>query len=243
MNGKLNLPYDKPVRLMFKSGNPKTDKNQSVEGLENIVVLHLNLAPSDLSGYNVCPMASMGCKKACLHTAGNPVFQAQKDKGRINRARYYMQDRANFMKQLVRELENFVKWCKKNNKIGVVRLNTTSDISWEIYNLFERFPTLQFYDYTKIQKRAMKFARGEYPPNYHLTYSLNEDNYNKAIEVLKNGGNVAVVFRKDLPQTFNGYKVINGDEHDLRYLDEKNVVVGLKAKGKAKKDTSGFVMN
>ena len=216
MNGKLNLPYDKPVRLMFKSGNPKTDKNQSVEGLENIVVLHLNLAPSDLSGYNVCPMASMGCKKACLHTAGNPVFQAQKDKGRINRARYYMQDRANFMKQLVRELENFVKWCKKNNKIGVVRLNTTSDISWEIYNLFERFPTLQFYDYTKIQKRAMKFARGEYPPNYHLTYSLNEDNYNKAIEVLKNGGNVAVVFRKDLQQTFNGYKVINCDEHDLR---------------------------
>ena len=89
----------------------------------------------------------------------------------------------------------------------------------------------------------MKFARGEYPPNYHLTYSLNEDNYNKAIEVLKNGGNVAVVFRKDLPQNFNGYKVINGDEHDLRYLDEKNVVVGLKAKGKAKKDTSGFVMN
>ena len=240
MSGKLNLPYKKPIRLMFKTGNPKTDKNQSVSGLENIVILHLNLAPSDLSGYNVCPMASLGCKKACLHTAGNPVFQAQKDKGRINRARFYMQDRPNFMKQLVRELENFVKWCKKNNKIGVVRLNTTSDISWEI---FEIFPTLQFYDYTKIQKRAMKFARGEYPPNYHLTYSLNEDNYNKAIKVLKNGGNVAVVFRKDLPKTFNGYKVINGDEHDLRYLDKKNVVVGLKAKGKAKTDMSGFVLD
>ena len=237
MSGKLNLPYKKPIRLMFKTGNPKTDKNQSVSGLENIVILHLNLAPSDLSGYNVCPMASLGCKKACLHTAGNPVFQAQKDKGRINRARFYMQDRPNFMKQLVRELENFVKWCKKNNKIGVVRLNTTSDISWEIFEIF------QFYDYTKIQKRAMKFARGEYPPNYHLTYSLNEDNYNKAIKVLKNGGNVAVVFRKDLPKTFNGYKVINGDEHDLRYLDKKNVVVGLKAKGKAKTDMSGFVLD
>ena len=154
-----------------------------------------------------------------------------------------MQDRPNFIKQLVRELENFVKWCKKNNKIGAVRLNTTSDISWEIFEIFEKFPTLQFYDYTKIQKRAMKFARGEYPPNYHLTYSLNEDNYNRAIEVLKAGGNIAVVFRKDLPKTFSGYKVISGDEHDLRYLDEKNVVVGLKAKGKAKKDTSGFVMN
>ena len=242
MSGKLNLPYKKPIRLMFKSGNPKTIKNQSVSGLEDIVIQFLNLAPSDLSGYNMCPMASIGCKKACLHTAGNPVFQAQKDMGRINRARFYMQDRPNFMKQLVRELENFVKWCKKNNKIGAVRLNTTSDISWEIFEIFEKFPTLQFYDYTKIQKRAMKFARGEYPPNYHLTYSLNEDNYNKAIKVLKNGGNVAVVFRKDLPKTFNGYKVINGDEHDLRYLDKKNVVVGLKAKGKAKKDTSGFVM-
>ena len=241
--GKLNLPYKEPTRLMFKSGNPKTDKNQSVEGLENIVVLHLNLAPADLSGYNVCPMASQGCKSACLHTAGNPVFQAQKDKGRINRARFYMQDRDKFMTQLTRELVNFVKWCDKNKKIGVVRLNTTSDISWENYNLFEKFPMLQFYDYTKIQKRALKFARGEYPPNYHLTYSLNEDNYDRAVEVLNEGGNIAVVFRKDLPNTFMGKKVVNGDLHDLRYLDPKNVVVGLKAKGKAKTDYSGFVMN
>ena len=241
--GKLNLPYKEPTRLMFKSGNPKTDKNQSVEGLENIVVLHLNLAPADLSGYNVCPMASQGCKSACLHTAGNPVFQAQKDKGRINRARFYMQDRDKFMTQLTRELVNFVKWCDKNKKIGVVRLNTTSDISWENYNLFEKFPMLQFYDYTKIQKRALKFARGEYPPNYHLTYSLNEDNYDKAMQVLNEGGNIAVVFRKDLPETFAGRKVVNGDLHDLRLLDPKNVVVGLKAKGKAKTDYSGFVMN
>ena len=241
--GKLNLPYKEPTRLMFKSGNPKTDKNQSVEGLENIVVLHLNLAPADLSGYNVCPMASQGCKSACLHTAGNPVFQAQKDKGRINRARFYMQDRDKFMTQLTRELVNFVKWCDKNKKIGVVRLNTTSDISWEHYNLFDKFPMLQFYDYTKIQKRALKFARGEYPPNYHLTYSLNEDNYDRAVEVLNEGGNIAVVFRKDLPDTFMGKKVVNGDLHDLRYLDPKNVVVGLKAKGKAKTDYSGFVMN
>jgi hypothetical protein len=241
--GKLNLPYKEPTRLMFKSGNPKTDKNQSVEGLENIVVLHLNLAPADLSGYNVCPMASQGCKSACLHTAGNPVFQAQKDKGRINRARFYMQDRDKFITQLTRELVNFVKWCDKNKKIGVVRLNTTSDISWENYNLFEKFPMLQFYDYTKIQKRALKFARGEYPPNYHLTYSLNEDNYDRAVEVLNEGGNIAVVFRKDLPDTFMGKKVVNGDLHDLRYLDPKNVVVGLKAKGKAKTDYSGFVMN
>ena len=241
--GKLNLPYDKPSRLTFKEGNPKTDKNIKVEGLENYRILRLNLAPYNLSGYQVCPMASQGCASACLHTAGNPVFQAQKDKGRINRARFYMQDRDKFMTQLTRELVNFVKWCDKNKKIGVVRLNTTSDISWENYNLFEKFPMLQFYDYTKIQKRALKFARGEYPPNYHLTYSLNEDNYDKAVEVLNEGGNIAVVFRKDLPDTFMGKKVVNGDLHDLRYLDPKNVVVGLKAKGKAKTDYSGFVMD
>jgi hypothetical protein len=243
MIGKDYLPFQIPTRLMFKSGNPKTDKNQSVEGLENIVVLHLNLAPEKLSGFQMCPMASKGCASACLHTAGNPVFQAQKDKGRINRARFYMQDRPNFLIKLFKELENFVKWCNKNKKIGVVRLNTTSDVPWEIHNIFEKFPMLQFYDYTKIQKRALKFARGEYPPNYHLTYSLNEDNYDKAMQVLNEGGNIAVVFRKDLPDTFAGRKVVNGDLHDLRYLDPKNVVVGLKAKGKAKTDYSGFVMD
>ena len=82
-----------------------------------------------------------------------------------------------------------------------------------------------------------------YPPNYHLTYSLNEDNYTQAMEVLRQGGNIAVVFRKDLPPNFNGYKVVNGDLHDLRFLDEKNVVIGLKAKGRAKTDESGFVLD
>ena len=241
--GKLNLPYDKPSRLTFKEGNPKTDKNMKVEGLENYRILRLNLAPYNLSGYQVCPMASQGCASACLHTAGNPVFQKQKDKGRINRTRYYMQDRTGFLKQLFKELVNFEKWCTKNSYIPVCRLNTTSDISWEIFEIFEKFPNINFYDYTKIQKRALKFARGEYPPNYHLTYSLNEDNYDKAMQVLNEGGNIAVVFRKDLPETFAGRKVVNGDLHDLRLLDPKNVVVGLKAKGKAKTDYSGFVMN
>ena len=177
--GKLNLPYDKPSRLTFKEGNPKTDKNIKVEGLENYRILRLNLAPYNLSGYQVCPMASQGCASACLHTAGNPVFQKQKDKGRINRTRYYMQDRTGFLKQLFKELVNFEKWCTKNGYIPVCRLNTTSDISWEIFEIFSQFPKINFYDYTKIQKRALKFAGGEYPPNYHLTYSLNEDNYTK----------------------------------------------------------------
>ena len=105
------------------------------------------------------------------------------------------------------------------------------------------FPNIQFYDYTKIYKRAVKFVKGEYPKNYHLTYSLNEDNKDLAFNILKMGGNISAVFRKDLPDTYKGYKVVNGDEHDLRFLDLQNSIVGLKAKGKAKTDYSGFVLD
>ena len=238
-----NLEYQKPNRLTFKEGNPKTDKNKKVEGLEKYRILRLNLAPADLSGFYVCRMASAGCKAACFLRAWIPVFQKQKDKGRINRTRYYMQSRVEFLNQLTKEIKNFEIWCSKNNFIPVVRLNTTSDIPWEIHNIFELFPNIQFYDYTKIYKRAVKFVKGEYPKNYHLTYSLNEDNKDLAFNILKMGGNISAVFRKDLPDTYKGYKVVNGDEHDLRFLDLQNSIVGLKAKGKAKTDYSGFVLD
>jgi hypothetical protein len=122
-------------------------------------------------------------------------------------------------------------------------LNTTSDISWEIHGIFELFPAIQFYDYTKIKKRVIKYLTNQYPKNYHLTFSLNETNYNDSMEILKMGGNVAVVFRKDLPTTYKGYQVVNGDVSDLRFLDPNNSIVGLKAKGKAKTDMSGFVLD
>ena len=111
------------------------------------------------------------------------------------------------------------------------------------------FPNITFYDYTKIPKRILKYINGEYPKNYHLTFSLNESNKEDAFNILKSGGNVAIVFRKNIPNTYKGYKVINGDEHDLRFLDDKNVVVGLKEKltlnkqGKLDRDNSGFVVD
>ena len=101
----------------------------------------------------------------------------------------------------------------------------------------------QFYDYTKIYKRAVKFVKGEYPKNYHLTYSLNEDNYKEAFDILLKGGNITAVFRNELPETYKGYKVINADETDLRFTDDNNIIAGLKAKGQAKKDYSGFVLD
>jgi len=240
---KLNLEYKKPVKLTFKTGNPKTDKNLKIESLKKYWILRLNLAPYKVSGYNVCASASVGCAFSCLHTAGNPIFQKQKDLGRINRTRYYMQSRVEFLKQLIKEIRNHEIYCNKNNFKPVVRLNTTSDISWEIHNIFELFPNIQFYDYTKIKKRILKYLNNEYPKNYYLTFSMHETNYNDCMEVLNKGGNVAMVFRKDLPETYKGYQVVSGDISDLRFLDPRNTIVGLKAKGKAKKDTTGFVVN
>lgn len=240
---KKYLPFEKPSRLTFKEGNPKTDKNQKVKGLKKYRILRLNLAPFNLSGFQVCSMASDGCSEACLHTAGNPVFQQQKDRGRINRTRWYFQDRQEFLSKLIREIGNFEIWCAKNKYIPVVRLNTTSDISWENHGIFEMFPKIKFYDYTKIYKRALKYVNGQYPSNYYLSFSLNEVNEKQAFDILNKGGNISAVFRKDIPKKFKGFKVINGDAHDLRFLDIKNTIAGLIAKGKAKYDYSGFVLN
>ena len=122
---------------------------------------------------------------------------------------------------------------KKNNgeAIVTIRLNGNSDISWEQFkvfegkNIFEVFPNVQFYDYTKNWTRFDKVL----PSNYYLTFSRSETNHDKAMELLKRGINVAIVFDK-LPETFEGFKVINADETDLRFLDEKGVICGLKYK-------------
>jgi hypothetical protein len=235
--------YDEPKRLTFTEGNPKTDKNLKLEEFKKYWILRLNLAPAKLSGFEVCSQRSKGCTKACLHTAGNAVFMKGKSKGRINRTRFYFQNRIKFLTQLFKEIKNHEINCKKKDLLPVCRLNTTSDISWEVHKIFEQFPNVQFYDYTKIKKRALKFVNGEYPNNYHLTFSLNEDNYKDSMDILSKGGNVAMVFRRQLPETYKGYQVVNGDEHDLRFLDLRNSIVGLKAKGKAKTDYSGFVLD
>jgi len=111
----------------------------------------------------------------------------------------------------------------------------------EYPNIMEAFSTVQFYDYTKHRNRR------DLPSNYHLTFSRSEANNDAALEWLAAGGNVAVVFDtkkgQALPETWNGYRVIDGDLTDLRFLDDKNVVVGLRAKGPARKDTSGFVVH
>lgn len=236
---------------LLTRGNPKTQKGNK----KGYVTFILHLAPARLSGYNTCPMATEGCAASCLNTAGRGGIIKKGEttnaiqRARIRKTRRYFEDRAGFMEQLVREVENGVRWAKQKGHVAVFRLNGTSDIRWETVpverrgqvfgNVMLAFPAVQFYDYTKIPNR-----RG-IPANYHLTFSLAESNDQQAAQAFQNGLSVAVVFRKELPIFWDlgpwSVPVINGDETDLRFLDRPSVIVGLKAKGKARRDTSGFV--
>ena len=246
---KTKPTYKDLTKLMFTNGNPKTDKNLKIESLKKYWIKRLNLAPAKISGYETCGSRSIGCTDACLNEAGNPVFMPQKTLGRVNRTQLYFKDRAKFLYMITKEIRNHEINCKKHGLKPVIRLNTTSDIMWENHKIFDLFPNVQFYDYTKHFKRMIKYLKGSMPGNYHLTFSRNEENDTQSTQVLKAGGNVAVVFRNKLPETYKGYKVISGDDHDLRFLDNKNVVVGLKEKltlnkhGKLDRDNSGFVVD
>lgn len=222
--------------LSNPTSNPKIAKNLKV----GVLTAPLHLAPFNLSGYQVCPMASTGCVSACLNTAGRGQMNAVQA-ARIRKTKLYFEDREAFMAQLVKDIKSVERKAKKESLSCGVRLNATSDIPWErvpvgvFKNLMEMFPNVQFYDYTKRHNRK------NLPSNYHLTYSLAEDNDSQAKKAIKNGMNVAVVFKgKLLPKTFWNLPVINGDEHDFRPIDPKGVIVGLLAKGKAKHDTTGF---
>jgi hypothetical protein len=199
----------------------------------------LSLAPANLSGKQLCPHRSAGCEAACLNTSGMGVFSNVQE-ARINKAKFLIEKRADFLAQLNKELQLLHKKALKGEKIAV-RLNVLSDLPWHNMIDMSAFPALNFYDYTPNLARMIQFLNGELPANYHLTFSRKENNQAKVELVAAMGGNVAVVFDK-LPKTYLGKEVIDGDATDLRILDPKGVIVGLKAKGKGKKDTSGFVV-
>ena len=196
-------------------------------------------APANLSGINICPKSSQGCRDACLFSAGRGRFYSI-TRARIVKTLAYHFDTPRYIDTIKKSIKTLLVKAKNKGLTPVVRLNGTSDILWEINtDIIQSFPNVQFYDYTKIAKRFMFTI----PINYHLTFSLSESNTSEtdAKLVLSKGGNVAAVFRKELPVTLWGYPVTNGDETDLRFLDNKGSIVGLKAKGKAKNDKSGFV--
>lgn len=203
----------------------------------------LHLAPARESGYQTCPKATAGCAAACLNTAGRGAF-TNVQRARIEKTKLFFEQRAQFLAQLVDEIGKAERKAEKLGKTLTVRLNGTSDLRWEMYKafngktIFEVFPNVVFYDYTKIANRDVSNI-----PNYSLTFSLAESNATDVSKAIGNGMNVAVVFRDTLPETWQGMPVIDGDVDDLRFLDPKFVIVGLRAKGKAKKDTTGFVQD
>lgn len=248
------LPYSVPSSLLSVNADSKTVKGMAMGFLTGI----LYLAPGQLAGVgNVCPHASKGCLSSCLFTAGRAGIFKAINESRINRTRFFYYERAAFVAQLKGEIAAVVRKASREGLRPVVRLNGTSDLPWEKLcpELFAEFPDVKFYDYTKNVRRASSYAAGEFPKNYSLTFSLSESNRDEAEKAIKAGVNVAVVY--DGPTVRNKPLALNNgmnprpwfsaDESDLRFLDP----VGkdgrgrfgiLKAKGKAKKDETGFVV-
>jgi len=241
------MSFVKRPNLLSVGNDAKT-----VKGLKKgILTGVLYLAPNNISGYEVCANATEGCKFACLYTSGHGRF-TKVQSARINRTKWFFEDRDSFMEVLVKNIDSLIRKAERENLIPAVRLNGTSDIAWEkirvtrngvsYRSLMDAYPDIQWYDYTKIlgRKRALKL------PNYHLTYSLAEDNDAQAMQALKQGYNLAVVMRlgrnDPKPETWGGYPVVDGDETDVRFLDpDGGHIVALFAKADAVKDTSGFV--
>lgn len=229
------------------STDAKTVKGESLGILTGI----LYLAPHTISGFQVCPKASPQCREACLYTAGRGIY-TKVQQARIAKTLEFFNNRDNFMAVLVDDIKALIKKAKKEKMTPAIRLNGTSDIAWEkiacvvdgekFKNVMEAFPEVQFYCYTKVLGRKYALSL----PNYHLTFSLSEENDSDALKALEQGYNIAVVMntKKDekKPATWGGYPVVDGDETDVRFYDPKGGhIVALSAKGQAKKMALGFV--
>jgi len=244
-----------PSKLLTKS-SAKTIKGEKLGW--DTYILYLTPHKQNALGKNLCPHASEGCAAACLYTAGRGKF-TNVQKARMNKTSLFLKRKSWFLDKIDLEIAYIsVKDRKSNGNKNCIRLNGTSDIPWENLkirdneNIFDLYPHLQFYDYTKSINRLFKNKN----KNYHLTFSRSENNDKDCLKALENGYNVAVVFSREWYKnnlegnrkstyTIEGksFKVIDGDVSDLRFLDQSGVIVGLKAKGDASKDTSGFVID
>ena len=238
--------------LLACGNNAKTIKGDGSEYLTAIMYL----APWKTAKLlNVCANAELAaCIDGCLFSSGRGQMHNVKS-ARIRKTEWFAKDRVSFMQQLVDDVRSFVAYCAKRGIQPCVRLNGTSDIRWELIpvtlgehtlgNIFLAFPQVQFYDYTKIANRKITHTT---PNNYHLTFSYSNANpkYAQMVEqAISNGMNVAVVWRTKhtIPARFLGLPTIDGDRDDLRFLDPKQCIVALYAKGSAKHDKSGFVQD
>ena len=238
------LKQYKPVKNLLSKGNSnsKTAKN-------SIKTFILYLAPHNLNnkGLTLCKDASKGCIASCLYSAGRGKF-SNVQSSRINKANYFVTDKKVFLTQLLKEIKKEIKKASDKDEKIAFRLNGTSDIDF-LYLLNKNldfdiellnYDKVYFYDYTKSIARAKRYKDFR---NYTLTFSKSETNDKEVKEALNLGINVAAVFKDNLPQKYKGIKVIDGDLSDLEMIKHKNIILGLKAKGDAKKDITGFVIN
>ena len=244
--------------LTAPASNPKVEKNGKVGVLT--AVLHLTpwkgAGALTLNGravtLNTCAAATEGCIRACLHMNGNPAYLPAKESARRVRTRAYYAEREAFMMTLVAEVAALARKAAREGFQPGIRLNGTSDVPFErvpvtvngraFSNIMEAFPGVEFYDYTKVAKRAVAFGEGRLPENYHMTFSRSGLNDSDVERVLTAGGNVAAVFTPEVADrilkaglirlTRNGPAVpaVNGDEHDFRPVDGAGVAVILAEK-------------
>lgn len=217
-------------KYLSVGNDAKTVKGQAQGYLTGI----LYMAPHTIAGgRTMCPFSTAGCRAVCLYTAGHGAFTPVQE-ARIRKTKAFLADPKAFVKVLMEDVAALKLEAKRRLLIPAVRLNGTTDIMWERFAIMLAFSEVQFYDYTKWPP----FKRLTLPPNYHLTFSYSEAKHSVEWSTgwMDRGVNTAVVFRGGLPKAFLGRHVINGDETDLRFTDDEPVIVGLKAKGKARKD-------
>lgn len=227
----------KGFKRLLGTANAKTSKGEVLGYFTGI----LYLSPANESGVmDTCPMATDECRSACLKSSGRMIMP-NSVQSRIWKTRLLHSNREQFLAFLRYDIQRLIRRAAKLGLIPAVRLNGTSDLPWLALQLAREFPNVQFYDYTKLPKPYLRTRA-----NYAITFSYSGHNLTESLDALAHGVNVAVVFdtRKGqaLPTAWRGYQVIDGDEHDLRFLDPAGVVVGLRAKGPAIKQTSAFIV-
>ena len=225
-----------PSSLLSVNSDAKT--SHGVEE-ENVLTGVMYLAPADLSGENLCPFADRaGCKAVCLQDAGRKRMEGPQIAA-LRRTLFFQQYPDLFWSTIRKDCAALVAKARREGLTPAVRLNGTSDLLWEkspeFIALHKEFPAIRFYDYTKYPKRNV-------PKWYDLTFSYSDKPAFRSIVERQTIGRTAVVFRHVLPARFQGKKVVNGDKHDARFLDRKNAVIGLLAKGRARTDLSGFTV-
>lgn len=245
-----NSTYVVSKLLAKASANTKTAKSDRASF--GFMTTSLSLAPHKASGFNLCPAASAACIADCLYTSGLAgVFPRTIQPARIAKSRMLRLTPSVFHGQLEKEIDAYRKLAARKGLVLAVRLNVLSDVQWEkeMPGLIESRPDVMWYDYTKIYSRMLRYVASQLPVNYHLTFSWSGENEVQCRNILAKRGNVAVPFHtrknKPLPTKFLDRPVINGDETDMRFLEgNRGLIVGLKAKGKARKDfSSGFIVN